>query len=104
MMKYVALCTLAPDIPGHTPPLRPPVQVSGQAPDAQTPGSSIHQRGRLDDVDDFVDQAVRFRVYAYDNGGALLGELNTKNGYNLTWNVHVANKKASGFVFQRKGI
>ncbi|KAI0825347.1 hypothetical protein BC628DRAFT_1410386 [Trametes gibbosa] len=40
-------------------------------------------------------QAARFRVYAYDDEDKLLGEINSSQGYKLTWSVHVANKKAA---------
>jgi hypothetical protein len=43
-------------------------------------------------------QAARFRVYAYKNDGTVLGELNEKNGYRLTWTVHVRNTKAEAVV------
>ncbi|KIK63447.1 hypothetical protein GYMLUDRAFT_197055 [Collybiopsis luxurians FD-317 M1] len=47
---------------------------------------------------DIKRQAVRFRVYAYDKNGTILGEINNSanlQGYKLSWTVHVANKKAA---------
>ncbi|KAL1952428.1 hypothetical protein VTO73DRAFT_1577 [Trametes versicolor] len=44
-------------------------------------------------------QAVRFRVYAYDKAGNVLGEINNTGGYTLNWSVHVANKKAAFYCF-----
>ena len=44
-------------------------------------------------------KAARFRVYAYDKQGKVLGEINSTHGYALTWKVHVANKKAANFLF-----
>ncbi|KAI0668650.1 hypothetical protein C8Q78DRAFT_1097533 [Trametes maxima] len=44
-------------------------------------------------------QAVRFRVYAYDKNGNLLGEINREQRYILNWKVHVANKKAAYYCF-----
>ncbi|EKM50630.1 uncharacterized protein PHACADRAFT_129992 [Phanerochaete carnosa HHB-10118-sp] len=40
-----------------------------------------------------------FRVYAYDAGGAVLGEINNEQNYTLSWTVHVANKKAAYYEF-----
>ncbi|KIL59196.1 hypothetical protein M378DRAFT_1016847 [Amanita muscaria Koide BX008] len=53
-------------------------------------------------------QAVRFRVYAYDENNNNLGEINSKvvigpaaqEHYTLQWTVHVANKKAAHTAFQ----
>lgn len=53
-------------------------------------------------------QAVRFRVYAYDENDNNLGEINSKvvigpaaqEHYTLKWTVHVANKKAAHTAFQ----
>lgn len=59
---------------------------------------------KLDSPNDSVYQAVRFRVYAYDANNNVLGELNTRNGYTLTWTVDVANKKASGYTSPFSGI
>ncbi|KAG0698475.1 hypothetical protein DFH29DRAFT_941178 [Suillus ampliporus] len=46
-------------------------------------------------------QAVRFRVYAYDKNGKILGEITseTSTGYKITWSVHVANHKATYYEF-----
>ena len=43
-------------------------------------------------------QAARFRIYAYDAGGNVLGEITTKNAQ-VEWTVHVANKKAAWYDF-----
>ena len=45
-------------------------------------------------------QGVRFRVYAYDSNGNILGEINEKNGYKLDWTVDVANIKAASHLFR----
>ena len=47
-----------------------------------------------------VYKAVRFRVYAYDKEGEILGEINNAQDYRLTWTVHVANKKAAYSLFR----
>ncbi|KAI0027075.1 hypothetical protein K488DRAFT_81233 [Vararia minispora EC-137] len=44
-------------------------------------------------------QAARFRVYAYDEAGKVLGEVNNSQGFELHWRVHVANKKAASHVY-----
>lgn len=46
-----------------------------------------------------VMQAARFRVYAYDSAGNVLGEINKSSGYTLKWTVHVSNKKAAYYLF-----
>ncbi|KAF9504784.1 hypothetical protein BS47DRAFT_1401028 [Hydnum rufescens UP504] len=66
----------APEVPGN---ISPP-----------TPDGNFR-----DDEQKIRRQAARFRVYAYDKKGLLLGEVNSKNEYTLTWTVHVANKKGS---------
>lgn len=43
-------------------------------------------------------QAARFRVYAYDKQGTVLGELTTADA-RIDWQVHLANKKGSWFRF-----
>lgn len=42
---------------------------------------------------------MRFRVYAYDKAGNVLGEINNTGGFTLNWTVHVANKKAAFYCF-----
>jgi len=44
-------------------------------------------------------QVARFRIYAYDNNGNVLGELNPGESVDVTWRVHVANRKAEWFDF-----
>lgn len=48
---------------------------------------------------DFV-QAARFRVYAYNSEGIVLGEINEHNKYHLEWTVDVANTKAATTLFR----
>ncbi|KAH9850551.1 hypothetical protein C2E23DRAFT_734556 [Lenzites betulinus] len=52
-----------------------------------------------DAAGDIKRQAARFRVYAYDANNRVLGEINSSQGYKLTWTVHVANKKAAFYCF-----
>lgn len=44
-------------------------------------------------------QAVRFRVYGLDEKGAVIKELKASDGAAITWNVHVANRKAGWYQF-----
>jgi hypothetical protein len=44
-------------------------------------------------------QVARFRIYAYDNSGNVLGELNPGDSVDVTWRVHVANRKAEWYDF-----
>jgi len=71
----------APEVPGGT--------------DPPTPDGNFR-----DSEQKIRRQATRFRVYAYDRDGNVLGEINSKNGYRLTWMVHVANKKAAFTKFR----
>jgi hypothetical protein len=43
-------------------------------------------------------QGARFRLYAFSEAGALLGEIGPHHG-SVTWSVHLANKKAAWFEF-----
>lgn len=47
-------------------------------------------------------QAQRFRVYAYDEQGNVIGELNTGSAEvaSISWRVHVRNMKAANYAFQ----
>jgi hypothetical protein len=58
------------------------------------------------DPDDFRDaegrikrQAAQFFIYALDENGAILGELNEDHGVKIDWRVDVANKKAAWYNF-----
>lgn len=44
-------------------------------------------------------QAARFRIYAYDKSGNVLGEVQPGDGVEVTWSVHVANTKAAWYDF-----
>ncbi|EJF58812.1 hypothetical protein DICSQDRAFT_172636 [Dichomitus squalens LYAD-421 SS1] len=65
----------------------------------EVPGLDEHPFGSFRDSQGRIKrQAARFRVYAYDDQGKVLGEINNAHGYSLTWKVHVANKKAAYFL------
>ena len=44
-------------------------------------------------------QAARFRIYGYNAGGKVVGELTPDNA-DIVWTVHLANKKAQWYEFQ----
>lgn len=50
------------------------------------------RKGRL------LRQIARFRIYAYDESGTVLGEVTADHG-DVTWHVHVANSKAAWYQF-----
>ena len=56
------------------------------------PNGFKDKKGRL------LRQIARFRIYAYDKSGAVLGEVTADNA-DVTWNVHVANTKAAWYQF-----
>jgi hypothetical protein len=56
-------------------------------------GPSKDERGAL------KRQAARFRIYGYNAAEEVVGEL-TSNDAEITWTVHVANKKAAWYQFQ----
>lgn len=44
-------------------------------------------------------QVARFRIYGYDDAGIALGEILPGGGIDVTWRVHVANRKAEWYDF-----
>lgn len=44
-------------------------------------------------------QAARFRIYAYDKYGNVVGEVEHTKNSNIQWSVHLANKKAAWYQF-----
>ncbi|KAF9002771.1 hypothetical protein BDQ17DRAFT_1242961 [Cyathus striatus] len=66
----------------------------------EVPGYFKEPEGGFKDSDGAVKrQAARFRVYAFDSNGRVLGELNDASGYYLKWTVQVANKKPAWYTF-----
>jgi hypothetical protein len=63
-------------------------------PAAAPPGSYKDAAGAL------KRQAARFRIYGLDRDGKVVEELNASNA-DITWTVHVANKKAAWYNFER---
>jgi L-Lysine epsilon oxidase N-terminal/L-lysine epsilon oxidase C-terminal domain/Iron-containing redox enzyme len=48
-------------------------------------------------------QAARFRIYAFDDAGAVIGELTSENTKSIHWRANVANKKAAWHAFAGGG-
>src|ERR1017187_3617696 len=44
-------------------------------------------------------EAARFRIFGYDSAGDVVAELTSANA-DISWSVHVANKKAAWYQFQ----
>ncbi|MGB0505046.1 MAG: LodA/GoxA family CTQ-dependent oxidase [Pikeienuella sp.] len=44
-------------------------------------------------------QAARFRIYGYDKNGDVVAEIQQSSNSEISWSVHVANKKAQWFEF-----
>ena len=56
------------------------------------PGNFRDKEGRI------KRQAARFRLYGADENGNIIRELTAEDG-DITWTVHVANKKAAWYNF-----
>ncbi|KAJ7777889.1 ferritin-like-domain-containing protein [Mycena maculata] len=64
-----------------------------------TPDAGTAEEGFKDKDMKVKRQAARFRVYAFGENHEVLGELNSDNGFELAWEVEVANKKPSYYTF-----
>jgi hypothetical protein len=60
---------------------------------AAPPGGYRDRKGAL------KRQAARFRIYGYDARGSVVAELTSDNA-DITWTVHVANKKSAWYKFE----
>lgn len=83
----------------------PPIGIAriGNAPDyflaSELPGVEPKPSGGYKDTEGRIKkQAVKFRVYAFDKAGAVLGEITNQNS-EISWHVHVANVKAAWYEF-----
>ena len=83
----------------------PPIGIAriGNSPDyflaSEIPGVEPAVSGGYKDQEGRVKkQAVKFRVFAFDKGGNVLGEITSENS-KINWNVHVANIKAAWYEF-----
>jgi hypothetical protein len=68
-------------------------EVPGQLRPAPGPDGFKDESGQL------LRQAARFRIYAYDASGQVLGEVTPGEGVDVTWTVDVANTKAAWYDF-----
>ena len=65
----------------------------------EAPGHAVKpERGFKDAQGRIKRQAARFRIYAYDSAGKVVQELTAEDA-DITWTVHLANKKASWHEF-----
>ncbi len=77
----------------------------GNAPDAffigpETPGQAPEAAGGFKDAEGRLKrQAARFRVYGFDADGQVVAELTAEQA-EITWRVHIANRKAAWYMFQ----
>lgn len=62
-------------------------------PPPQPPGFYKDSKGAL------KREAAQFRIYGYNANGEVVSELTSENA-DITWTVHVANKKAAWYQFQ----
>lgn len=83
----------------------PPIGIAriGNSPEhflaSETPGvEPIPSGGYKDDQGRIKKQAVKFKVYAFDKDGNVLGEI-TNQDSKINWHVHVANVKAAWYEF-----
>jgi hypothetical protein len=66
----------------------------------ETPGQPASPIGGFKDAAGRIKrQAARFRIYAYDAQGAVLGELTAADA-NIVWSVHLTNRKAEYMTFR----
>jgi len=83
----------------------PPIGIAriGNSPEhflaPEQPGiSKVPKGGFKDDKGRIKKEVARFRVYAFDDNGEVLGELTDKEA-DITWKVHVANVKPAWYEF-----
>jgi len=64
------------------------------------PGKAAKAEGGYKDGKGRVKkQVIRFRIYGLDAKGTVVKELTAKDGAEITWRVHVANRKAGWYQF-----
>jgi len=65
----------------------------------EVPGATPESaKGFKDEFGALIPQGARFRLYAYDKAGNVLGEVTAALG-TIKWTVSVANKKPAWYVF-----
>lgn len=100
MSQTIAYCQIFPSIG---------VARLGNSPDAfylgpESPGMPLQPAGGFKDAHGRVKrQAARFRIYAFDAEGRVVKEL-TDADAQITWTVHLANKKASFHEFKGRYV
>ena len=68
---------------------------------SEVPGvAPVARRGFKDAKSRIKRQVARFRIYGYDAAGRVVREITASDG-EIEWTVHVANKKAAWYVFDR---
>src|SRR5690606_21884106 len=66
----------------------------------EVPGLPPRPEGGFKDGTQAIKKQVqRFRVYAFDDQGRVIGELSHEHGTTIQWQVHVANTKAAWYGF-----
>lgn len=65
----------------------------------EVPGRVVEPEGGYKTLGQIKRQGARFRIYGYDADGCVVGELDLGTARSVEWTVHVANKKASWYVF-----
>lgn len=67
------------------------------------PGNWNSETGKFNPFRDaqgkILRQAARFRIFQFDEAGNPIKEITLGDGVSIKWRVHVANRKASFFVF-----
>lgn len=83
----------------------PPIGIAriGNSPEyflaSELPGVEPNPTGGYKDTDGRIrKQAVKFKIYAFDEEGTVLGELTNEHA-KIDWQVHVANVKAAWYQF-----
>jgi hypothetical protein len=61
--------------------------------------AAVAEGGYKDGKGRVKKQVVRFRIYGLDDKGAVVKEITARDGAEITWNVHVANRKAGWYQF-----
>ncbi|MFW2543880.1 LodA/GoxA family CTQ-dependent oxidase [Primorskyibacter sp. 2E107] len=83
---------IGPEAPGQIPdPGAPPDGPPGPGPEGGTYRDSQMRLKR---------QAQRYRIYGYDESGAVVAELTADQCKDIQWRVHVRNMKAANYAFQ----
>ncbi len=71
----------------------------GIPPEVGDPAPSRPDRRFKDAQGRIKKQVQRFRIYAFDQHGKVLGELTEDQGAAIEWRVHIANLKAAWYAF-----